>query len=106
MIFGARKRNRRKPERAGRGFSLAWLKPVLAGGLQSALKKVKQRDSMVAAAAERTDDTDDTKGWTQGFEGDGDRDLWAHRPTPSPHRGLEIYRPPRAAERHQSAHQG
>ncbi len=37
MIFGARKRNRRKPERAGRGFSLAWLKPVLAGGLQSAL---------------------------------------------------------------------
>jgi cell division protein FtsQ len=37
MIFGARKRNRRKPERAGSGFSLAWLKPVLAGGLQSAL---------------------------------------------------------------------
>jgi cell division protein FtsQ len=37
MMFSARKRNRRKPERNGRSFSLAWLKPVLAGGLQSAL---------------------------------------------------------------------
>jgi cell division protein FtsQ len=37
MMFSARKRNRRKPERSGRNFSLAWLKPVLAGGLQSAL---------------------------------------------------------------------
>jgi len=37
MMLGHRKRNRRKPERNGRSFSLAWLKPVLAGGLQSAL---------------------------------------------------------------------
>ena len=37
MIFGARKRNRRKPERAGGGLSLAWLKPALTGGLQSVL---------------------------------------------------------------------
>ena len=37
MIFAARKRNRRKPERNARSFSLAWLKPALAGGLQSAL---------------------------------------------------------------------
>lgn len=37
MIFSNRKRNRRKPERSGGGFSLAWLTPVLAGGLQSAL---------------------------------------------------------------------
>ena len=37
MIFANRKRNRRKPERTGSGFSLAWLKPVLAGGLQSVL---------------------------------------------------------------------
>jgi cell division protein FtsQ len=37
MIFANRKRNRRKPERSGRGVSLAWLKPALAGGLQSAL---------------------------------------------------------------------
>jgi hypothetical protein len=33
MIFANRKRNRRKPERSGGGFSLAWLKPVVAGGL-------------------------------------------------------------------------
>ena len=33
MIFGSRKRNRRKPERAGGGgLSLAWLKPMLTGG--------------------------------------------------------------------------
>ena len=37
MIFGSRKRNRRKPERSGDGFSLAWLKPALTGGLQSVL---------------------------------------------------------------------
>jgi cell division protein FtsQ len=37
MILSNRKRNRRKPERAGGGFSLAWLKPVIAGGLQSVL---------------------------------------------------------------------
>ena len=37
MMFATRKRNRRKPERAGRGLSLAWLKPMLAGGVQSAL---------------------------------------------------------------------
>jgi cell division protein FtsQ len=37
MILGNRKRNRRKPERSGGGFSLEWLKPALAGGLQSAL---------------------------------------------------------------------
>jgi cell division protein FtsQ len=37
MIFGSRKRNRRRPERSGRGLSLAWLKPALTGGLQSVL---------------------------------------------------------------------
>jgi cell division protein FtsQ len=38
MIFSSRKRNRRKPERtASGGYSLAWLKPVVAGGLQSVL---------------------------------------------------------------------
>jgi cell division protein FtsQ len=37
MIFASRKRNRRKPERSGGGFSLAWLKPALTGGLQSVL---------------------------------------------------------------------
>jgi cell division protein FtsQ len=37
MIFGAHKRNRRKPEKSRRRFSLAWLKPVLAGGVQPAL---------------------------------------------------------------------
>ena len=37
MIFAARRRNRRKPERSGGGWSLAWLKPVLTGGLQSVL---------------------------------------------------------------------
>ena len=39
MIFANRKRNRRKPERTagGRSFSLAWLKPIVAGGLQSVL---------------------------------------------------------------------
>lgn len=37
MIFGAHKRNRRKPERSRRGFSFARLKPLLAGGLQPAL---------------------------------------------------------------------
>ena len=38
MIFGHRKRNRRKPERSsGGGLSLAWLKPMVTGGLQSVL---------------------------------------------------------------------
>jgi cell division protein FtsQ len=38
MIFANRKRNRRKAERTGGGrFSLAWLKPIVAGGLQSVL---------------------------------------------------------------------
>ncbi|HKR35825.1 MAG TPA: cell division protein FtsQ/DivIB [Steroidobacteraceae bacterium] len=37
MIFSSRKRNRRRPERSGGGFSLAWLKPALTGGLQSVL---------------------------------------------------------------------
>lgn len=37
MIFSSRKRNRRKPQRSGAGFSLAWLKPALTGGLQSVL---------------------------------------------------------------------
>jgi cell division protein FtsQ len=37
MIFATHKRNRRKPERSGGGFSLAWLKPIVAGGLQSVL---------------------------------------------------------------------
>ena len=38
MIFGQRKRNRRKAERSGGSrYSLAWLKPIVAGGLQSVL---------------------------------------------------------------------
>jgi Cell division septal protein len=37
VIFSSRKRNRRRPERSGGGFSLAWLKPALTGGLQSVL---------------------------------------------------------------------
>jgi cell division protein FtsQ len=37
MIFNASKRNRRKPEKSGRRWSLDWLKPLLAGGLQPAL---------------------------------------------------------------------
>ena len=30
MMFSSRKRNRRKPERSGRSFSLAWPQPALA----------------------------------------------------------------------------
>ena len=37
MILGNRKRNRRKREHSGGGFSLAWLKPIVTGGLQSVL---------------------------------------------------------------------
>jgi cell division protein FtsQ len=37
MLLNARKRNRRKPEQSERKFSLAWLKPLLAGGLRPAL---------------------------------------------------------------------
>lgn len=37
MLLNSPKRNRRKPQGAGRKFSLAWLKPLLEGGLKPAV---------------------------------------------------------------------